>query len=137
MSSNVESFPATLSEQTVHLSRLEARDIRMEQIKASSELIDVEERMGKLIMEQMYWQDRLNRATASLAAEASLVAEEALKAKADRKTLMSTVASLLGTLATGQLTEVPADNHTERILTLVETPHEYPPDGNVDVAFAS
>lgn len=128
MSRNAELFLTTLPEQAVHLTKLEVREARMEKIKASSELEGVEERMRQLIMEQMYWQARLNTATASLAAEASLVTEEALQAKIDRTAHLTTIAQLLGMLAAGKLTEVPADNHVERALRLVETPPEYPSD---------
>ena len=137
MSRDTELFLTTLPEQTIHLTKLEAREARMEQIKAGSELVDVEDRMGKLIMERMYWQTRLTTATALLTAEASLVAEEALQAKIDRTAHLTTIAQLLGMLAAGKLTDVPADNCVERALKLVETPQEYPSDENLTAVLAS
>lgn len=137
MPRDAELFLTTLPEQAVHLTKLEVREARMEKIKASSELEGVEERMGKLIMEQKYWQARLTTATALLTAEASLVAEEALQAKIDRTAHLVIIAQLLGMLAAGKLTEVPVDNHVERALKIVETPQEYPSDENLTAVLAS
>ena len=137
MSRDAELFLTTLPEQPVHLTKLAARDARMEQVKTRSELVDVEDRMEKLIMEQMYWQARLNAATTLLATEAALVTAEALQARIDRTALLTTIAQQLGMLATGKLTEVPADNCVERALKLVETPQEYPSDENLTAVLAS
>lgn len=124
--------------QAIHLTALESRDARMEKIKASSELLGVEERMAQLIMEQLYWQNRLSTAEASLADEAALVAEEKLRAKIERTALLTTIVQLLGMLATGKLiTEAPEDDHVERVLKLVEAPLQYPSDEDPSTVLAS
>jgi len=137
MSWDTELLLTTLPEQPVHLTKLAAREARMEQIKAGSELVDVEDRMEKLIMERMYWQARLTAATTLLATEAALVTAEALQARIDRTALLTTIAQQLGMLAAGKLTVVTADNRIERALKLVETPQEYPSDENLTAVLAS
>ncbi len=137
MSRDAELLLTTLPEQPVHLTKLAAREARMEQVKTRSELVDVEDRMEKLIMERMYWQARLTAATTLLATEAALVTAEALQARIDRTTLLTTIAQQLGMLAAGKLTVVTADNRIERALKLVETPQEYPSDENLTAVLAS
>ncbi len=111
MSIHAEMFSIVSPESVVHLTTLESREARLEKIKACSELAGVEERMGQLIMEQLYWQNRFNTAEVALAIEAKLVAYEAVAARTAKE---------LGKIATDRLsTEVLADNSTERTLKLV------------------
>lgn len=111
MSIDAEIFSISPSEPIVHRTALELREARLEKIKANSELLGVEERMGQLIMEQMYWKHRLNTAEGTLVAEAALIADEA---EASRTT------KYLGLVATNKLsTTVPIVNSIEQVLKLV------------------